>query len=48
MAAGAVVFDDVPAALTDDVARDLYGPDANEVLERDDAPTAASALASMA
>ena len=45
---GAVVFDDVPAALTDDVARDLYGLEANEVLERDDAPAPASALAAMA
>jgi phosphonate transport system ATP-binding protein len=48
MAAGAVVFDDVPAALTDSVARDLYGLEANEVLERDDAPAPASAVAVMA
>ena len=33
MAAGRVVFDDVPAALTDDVARELYGLEANEVME---------------
>ena len=33
MAAGRVVFDDVPAALTEDVARELYGLEANEVME---------------
>ena len=39
MAAGRLVFDDVPAALTDDVARELYGLEANEVMEiRDDRP----------
>jgi phosphonate transport system ATP-binding protein len=32
MAAGRVVFDDVPAALTDDVTRELYGMEANEVM----------------
>jgi len=32
MAAGRVVFDDVPAALTDAVARDLYGLEAAEVV----------------
>src|SRR5262249_10284519 len=32
MAAGRVVFDDVPAALTDAVARDLYGLEAREVV----------------
>ena len=32
MAAGRVVFDDVPAALTDAVARDLYGLEASEVV----------------
>ena len=32
MAAGRVVFDDVPAALTEDVARELYGLEADEVL----------------
>ena len=37
MAAGKVVFDDVPAALTEDVARDLYGLEAGDVL---DAPAA--------
>ncbi len=34
MAGGRVVFDDVPAALTDAVARELYGLEANEVMER--------------
>ena len=33
MSAGRVVFDDVPAALTDDVARELYGLEASEVME---------------
>jgi len=28
-----VVFDDVPAALTDAVARDLYGLEAGEVVD---------------
>ncbi|CAN5918736.1 phosphonate ABC transporter ATP-binding protein [soil metagenome] len=32
MAAGRVVFDGVPAALTDSVARDLYGLEASEVV----------------
>src|SRR6266508_2394798 len=32
MAGGRVVFDDVPAALTDAVARDLYGLEASEVV----------------
>ena len=36
MAAGAVVFDGAPAALTDDTARDLYGLEANEVLDAAD------------
>jgi phosphonate transport system ATP-binding protein len=48
MASGAVVFDDVPAALTDDVARDLYGLEANEVLEREETPVPAAALAAVA
>jgi phosphonate transport system ATP-binding protein len=34
MAGGRVVFDDLPAALTDDVARALYGLEANEVMDR--------------
>jgi phosphonate transport system ATP-binding protein len=33
MAQGKVVFDDVPAQLTDHVARDLYGLEAGEVLD---------------
>jgi phosphonate transport system ATP-binding protein len=33
MAAGRVVFDDVPAALTDDLARDLYGLEAGDVID---------------
>jgi phosphonate transport system ATP-binding protein len=37
MAAGRVVFDDAPEALTDGVARELYGLEANEVM-----PTAAA------
>jgi phosphonate transport system ATP-binding protein len=34
LAAGRVVFDDVAAALTDDIARDLYGLESGEVLDR--------------
>ncbi len=37
MAAGRVVFDDVPAALTDDVARELYGLEAADVLGTEEA-----------
>jgi phosphonate transport system ATP-binding protein len=33
MASGQVVFDDVPAALTDQVARELYGMEADEVID---------------
>lgn len=33
MASGKVVFDGAPAALTDDVARDLYGLEAGEVMD---------------
>jgi len=36
MAAGRVVFEGAPADLTDAVARDLYGLEANEVMERPD------------
>ncbi|HTC11940.1 MAG TPA: phosphonate ABC transporter ATP-binding protein [Acetobacteraceae bacterium] len=45
MANGRVVFDDVPAALTDDVARELYGLEADEVIGTDTAtiPQAAAA-----
>ncbi len=38
MAGGRVVFDDVPAALTEDVARELYGLEAGDVM---DAPAVA-------
>ena len=47
MAAGKLVFDDLPAALTDQVARDLYGLEANEVLERDDAALPAATAAAV-
>ncbi len=43
MAGGRLVFDDVPAALTDDVARQLYGLEANEVMDRRDEPAQAQA-----
>jgi phosphonate transport system ATP-binding protein len=33
MAHGRVVFDNVPEALTDDIARDLYGIEAQDVIE---------------
>jgi phosphonate transport system ATP-binding protein len=51
MAAGKVVFDDAPAALTDSAARDLYGLDAGEAVRSGPADSriapaaAASALA---
>ena len=38
MAQGRVVFDGAPDALTDDVARDLYGLEAGEVMDLDPAP----------
>jgi phosphonate transport system ATP-binding protein len=38
MAAGRVVFDDAPSALTESVARELYGLEANEVMERQPEP----------
>jgi phosphonate transport system ATP-binding protein len=43
MAHGRVVFDDVPAALTDEVARELYGMEANEVMGADTRPLPAAA-----
>jgi phosphonate transport system ATP-binding protein len=44
MAAGRLVFDGAPAALTDDVARALYGLEADEVMAQPDAqPLRASA-----
>jgi len=45
MAAGRVVFDDVPVALTDDVARELYGMEANEVIDSGKAAIPAAAMA---
>jgi phosphonate transport system ATP-binding protein len=48
MAAGKVVFDDVPAALTSDVARDLYGMEAHEVMGADHAPAKPRAVGAMA
>lgn len=41
MAGGRVVFDDLPSALTEGVARELYGLEANEVMDRQ--PAAAPA-----
>jgi phosphonate transport system ATP-binding protein len=47
MAAGRLVFDGAPEALTEDVARELYGLEADEVMARpDDAPAEAGASAS--
>lgn len=48
MADGRVVFDDGPAALTDDVARALYGMEAGDVMAADDAPAMPEALAAAA
>ena len=48
MAAGRVVFDDVPEALTDAVSRELYGMEANDVLDRADAPEFDAALSGAA
>jgi phosphonate transport system ATP-binding protein len=45
MAGGRVVFDGVPAELTEDVARELYGMEANEVLAPAKAPVPEPALA---
>lgn len=47
MAGGRVVFDDVPAALTEAVARELYGIEADEVLRPDRAPLPAAAPAQL-
>jgi phosphonate transport system ATP-binding protein len=44
MAGGRVVFDGAPAALTDDVARELYGMEAGEVLADAGEPLPAAAL----
>jgi phosphonate transport system ATP-binding protein len=43
IAAGRVVFDDVPAALTEDAARELYGLEANEVIGTEPAEISADA-----
>jgi phosphonate transport system ATP-binding protein len=45
MAGGRVVFDGVPAELTEDVARELYGMEADEVLAPAKAPVPEPALA---
>jgi len=45
MANGRVVFDDVPAALSESVARELYGMEAHEVLDADLGPGLVSAAA---
>jgi len=50
MSAGRVVFDDVPAALTEDVARELYGLEAGDVMDAEaghaaGAPSKAAAAA---
>ncbi len=38
LAAGRIVFDDTAAALTDDIARDLYGLESGEVLDKIEEP----------
>ncbi|MGE0222255.1 MAG: phosphonate ABC transporter ATP-binding protein [Acetobacteraceae bacterium] len=48
MAAGRVVFDGAPAALTDDVARDLYGLEAGDVIDLHGAPEPRGAVAQAA
>jgi len=49
MAAGRLVFDGAPAALTDDVARELYGLEADEVMAQpDEHPLPAGASAGLA
>ena len=49
MAGGRLVFDGVPEALTDDVARELYGLEADEVMARpDDQPVEAGVHAGRA
>lgn len=45
MAGGRVVFDDVPAALTEAVARELYGMEANEVIDSGKVATPSAAVA---
>jgi phosphonate transport system ATP-binding protein len=48
MAAGRVVFDDAPAALTDAAVRALYGMEASDVVAHEDAPEPQGALAAAA
>jgi phosphonate transport system ATP-binding protein len=48
MAHGRVVFDDLPAALTDEAARELYGIEANEMIEADTPAISRSAAISPA
>jgi phosphonate transport system ATP-binding protein len=48
MAAGKLVFDDVPAALTAGVARDLYGLEAGEVMGADTTSAKPAAVGEMA
>jgi phosphonate transport system ATP-binding protein len=48
MAAGRLVFDGTPAELTDAVSRELYGMEANEVVDMPERPAFASALAGAA
>ncbi len=48
MSHGRVVFDDVPAALTADAVRELYGMEANEIIDRAPAPAPDLTLAGAA
>jgi phosphonate transport system ATP-binding protein len=48
MSAGRVVFDGVPDELTEAVARDLYGMEADEVLDRSDVRAIETTLPSVA
>ena len=48
MAAGRVVFDGAPSELTEPVARELYGMEADEVLDRPGSDVRAPAGASLA
>jgi phosphonate transport system ATP-binding protein len=45
MASGRLVFDGAPEALTDDVARELYGLEADEVMTRPDDQAVSEAAA---
>jgi phosphonate transport system ATP-binding protein len=48
MAAGRIVFDDVPAALTEGVSRTLYGMEAADVIDHAAAPGLEAGLAAQA